>query len=184
MTDHQQELWIGGRGVARGYPNRPDLTDERFLPDRFGPDPAGRMYRTGDLARSLPDGNIEFCGRIDDQIKLHGYRIDLDKTVFIGYSNGANLLVALMLLHPGLIRNVVLMRSMLVIDDVPPPDLTGTKVLLLTGKHDSYGEFAPRLKAELSRTGADLTAAELDMGHEIGAPDIAAIQQWLKDKGL
>ncbi|NUS67114.1 MAG: ring-cleaving dioxygenase [Ensifer adhaerens] len=113
-----------------------------------------------------------------------GYRIDLEKTVFIGYSNGANLLVALMLLHPGLIRNVVLMRSMLVLDDVPPPDLSGTKVLLLTGKHDSYGDFAPRLKDELARSGADLTAVELDMGHEIGAPDIAAIQQWLQDKGL
>lgn len=113
-----------------------------------------------------------------------GYRIDLEKTVFIGYSNGANLLVALMLLHPGLIRNVVLMRSMLVLDDVPPPDLSGTNILLLTGQHDSYGEFAPRLKAELSRTGADLTTTELDMGHEIGAPDIAAIQQWLEEKGL
>lgn len=113
-----------------------------------------------------------------------GYRIDLDKTVFIGYSNGANLLVAMMLLHPGLIRNVVLMRSMLVLDDVPPPDLSGTRVLLLTGKHDSYGEFSPRLQSELSRTGADLTAVDLDMGHEVGAPDIAAIQQWLEEKGL
>lgn len=113
-----------------------------------------------------------------------GYRIDLGKTVFIGYSNGANLLVALMLLHPGLIRNAVLMRSMLVLDDVPPPDLTSTKILLLTGKHDSYADFAPRLTSELSRTGADLATAELDMGHEIGAPDVAAIQQWLKEKGL
>lgn len=89
-----------------------------------------------------------------------------------------------MLLYPGLVRNVVLMRSMLVLDDVPPPDLSGTKVLLLTGKHDSYGDFAPRLREELVRTRADLTAVDLDMGHEIGAPDIAAIQQWLQDKGL
>ncbi len=113
-----------------------------------------------------------------------GYGIDLSKAVFIGYSNGANLLVALMTLHPGLIRNVVLMRSMLVLDDMPTPDLAGTNILLLTGESDSYGQFAPRLKAELAKTGASLTALDLDMGHEIGAPDIAAIQQWLGDEGV
>jgi amino acid adenylation domain-containing protein/FkbM family methyltransferase len=71
------ELYIGGSGVTRGYLNRPDLTAEKFVPDHFSPDPDGRMYRTGDLARYLPDGNIEFCGRIDDQVKIHGYRIEL-----------------------------------------------------------------------------------------------------------
>jgi amino acid adenylation domain-containing protein/FkbM family methyltransferase len=71
------ELCIGGWGVARGYLKRPDLTNERFLPDPFDPAPGERLYRTGDLARRLPDGNIEFCGRIDHQIKLHGYRIEL-----------------------------------------------------------------------------------------------------------
>lgn len=71
------ELHIAGSGVTRGYLNRPDLTAEKFVPDHFSPDPDGRMYRTGDLARYLPDGNIEFCGRIDDQVKIHGYRIEL-----------------------------------------------------------------------------------------------------------
>jgi amino acid adenylation domain-containing protein/FkbM family methyltransferase len=71
------ELYIGGAGVARGYLNRPDLTAERFVPDPFGPQRGGRLYRSGDLVRSLPDENIEFCGRIDDQVKLHGYRIEL-----------------------------------------------------------------------------------------------------------
>jgi amino acid adenylation domain-containing protein/FkbM family methyltransferase len=71
------ELCIAGSGVARGYLNRPDLTAERFVPDALGPHPGGRMYRTGDLARYLPDGTIEFCGRMDDQIKLHGYRVEL-----------------------------------------------------------------------------------------------------------
>ncbi len=72
----QGELYIGGRGVARGYLNRPELTAERFVPDPFAEEGDARLYRTGDLARLLPDGNIEFCGRIDDQIKLHGYRIE------------------------------------------------------------------------------------------------------------
>jgi len=69
------ELCVGGAGVARGYLNRPDLTADKFVPDPFKP--GGRLYRTGDRARYLSDGNIEFCGRIDDQIKLRGYRIEL-----------------------------------------------------------------------------------------------------------
>ena len=71
------ELCIGGCGVARGYLNRHDLTAEKFVADPFSPDPRARLYRTGDLARCLPDGNIEFCGRIDHQVKLHGYRVEL-----------------------------------------------------------------------------------------------------------
>lgn len=71
------ELYIGGSGVARGYLYHPELTAEKFVADPFGGDPAARLYRSGDLARTLPDGNIEFCGRVDDQIKLHGYRIEL-----------------------------------------------------------------------------------------------------------
>ncbi len=72
----QGELGIGGSGVGRGYLNRPELTAEKFVPDPFADAPA-RLYRTGDVARFLPDGNIEFCGRLDNQVKLHGYRIEL-----------------------------------------------------------------------------------------------------------
>ena len=71
------ELCIGGAGVAREYLNRPELTAEKFIADPFGRKPGGKLYRTGDRARYLPDGNIEFCGRIDFQVKIHGHRVEL-----------------------------------------------------------------------------------------------------------
>jgi acyl carrier protein len=70
-------LYIGGAGVAAGYLNDPVQTAARFVPDLFSANPDSRLYRTGDLARYLPDGNVEFLGRGDHQVKVRGYRIEL-----------------------------------------------------------------------------------------------------------
>jgi amino acid adenylation domain-containing protein len=71
------ELHIGGVGIARGYLNRPELTSEKFISDPFSNEPQARIYKTGDLARYLPDGNIEYLGRVDHQVKIRGFRIEL-----------------------------------------------------------------------------------------------------------
>ncbi len=71
------ELHIGGVGLARGYLNRSDLTDKKFIPNPFSNELGSRLYKTGDLARYLPDGNIDFLGRIDNQVKIRGFRIEL-----------------------------------------------------------------------------------------------------------
>jgi len=82
------QLFIGGAGLARGYLNLPDLTAERFLPDPFDK-PAERLYATGDLARYQEDGNIEFLGRADKQIKLRGFRIELEEVEAVLQSHSA-----------------------------------------------------------------------------------------------
>jgi amino acid adenylation domain-containing protein len=89
------ELFIGGAGVGRGYLNRPDATAANFVPDLFADVPGQMNYRTGDLARYLPDGNIEYLGRLDDQVKVRGVRIELGE-VEAGLSE-----------HPAVRENVV-----------------------------------------------------------------------------
>jgi amino acid adenylation domain-containing protein len=93
------ELYIGGVQVARGYLGRPELTAERFPPDPFSPEPGARFYRTGDLARYLPDGAIDFLGRIDHQVKLRGLRIELGE------------IEAAIAAHPAVREAVVLARA-------------------------------------------------------------------------
>ncbi|WP_375467717.1 amino acid adenylation domain-containing protein [uncultured Nostoc sp.] len=93
------ELYIGGEGLARGYLNRPDLTAEKFISNPFSPNPKSRLYKTGDLARYLPDGHIEYLGRIDYQIKLRGFRIELGE------------IETALLQHPEVKEGVVIVRE-------------------------------------------------------------------------
>jgi amino acid adenylation domain-containing protein len=93
------ELYIGGAGVAREYVNRPDATKKSFLPDLFSGTGGSQIYRTGDLARYRPDGVMEYLGRADNQVKIHGYRIELEEieTALAG--------------HPDVQTNVVVTRD-------------------------------------------------------------------------
>jgi amino acid adenylation domain-containing protein len=96
------ELYIGGTGVAKGYYKRPDLTAARFISDPFSKRPGARLYRTGDMVRRLKNGELEFLGRADGQIKLRGFRIELGE------------IESILSTHPALEQVVVLLR-----EDVP-----------------------------------------------------------------
>ena len=93
------ELYIGGDGLARGYLNRPELTAQRFIPNPFSDKPGARLYKTGDLARYLPDGNIEYLGRIDHQVKIRGFRIEMGE------------IEAVLACHPAVRETVVIARE-------------------------------------------------------------------------
>lgn len=93
------ELFIGGSNLARGYFNRPDLTAAKFIPHPFSPVPGERLYRTGDWARYLPDGNIEYLGRMDSQVKVRGFRVELAEVETI------------LAMHPSVEKAVVLLRD-------------------------------------------------------------------------
>ncbi|HEV7667183.1 MAG TPA: amino acid adenylation domain-containing protein [Thermoanaerobaculia bacterium] len=125
------ELLIGGAGLARGYRGRPDLTAERFIPDPFAKTSGARLYRTGDLARWLGDGELEFLGRIDHQVKVRGYRIELGE------------IEAALEQHPALRAAVVVVR------EDSPGDQRLTAYVVAGGASVEHGELPPVLRRHL-----------------------------------
>ena len=123
------ELFVGGAGLARGYLNRPELTAEKFIANSFG---AGRLYKTGDLARFLPDGNIEFLGRIDTQVKIRGFRIELGE------------IEAALSQHPAIREVAVIAR-----EDVPGDKRLVAYFVAENPPADLVGELRVHLRASL-----------------------------------
>jgi len=123
------ELCIGGAGVGRGYVNSPELTARKFVPNPFISRDRGRLYRTGDRARWLPDGQIEYIGRVDDLIKLRGYRIEPNEIVGVLNRHPAILASAVVarqdgMENPRLVAYIVLNRAQ------SPPTITELRELL------------------------------------------------------
>ncbi|RWH79211.1 MAG: alpha/beta hydrolase [Mesorhizobium sp.] len=119
-----------------------------------------------------------FAGFITAAAKRHG--IDLSRTIFLGYSNGANLVSSVMLLHFGRIERAALLRPMPVLDEVPPADLSKARVLIIAGAADlTYAPFAPALVTLLESHGAAVDAHTIASGHEIGDRDAEIVREWL-----
>ncbi|TPM41368.1 alpha/beta hydrolase [Mesorhizobium sp. B2-3-4] len=138
---------------------------ERITPTRFDQD-------------SIRAETAAFAAFARDAAARHG--LDLDRAAFLGYSNGANLVSSLMLLHPGIVRKAVLLRPMPVLDNVPSTNLAGTRTLIIAGAADeTYGPFAPALVTLLSLHGTEIDARIVASGHEIGDPDAAIVRSWL-----
>jgi amino acid adenylation domain-containing protein len=126
------ELYIGGPSLARGYCSRPDLTEQKFVRNPFSSQPGSRLYRTGDLVRRLPAGEIEFLGRLDEQIKIRGYRVEPEE------------IVALLNAHPEVVNACVIDRE----------DQAGEKRLVaylvfVPGPTPSAGTFREHLRTQL-----------------------------------
>ena len=126
------ELCISGDGLARGYLNRPQLTAEKFVPNPFSYEPGARLYRTGDLARRLPDGSIEYLGRIDHQVKLRGLRIELGE-IEDALSG-----------HPAVYNAVVMVR-----EDIPGHKQLAAYVVLHPGVAVTSNELLDFLRTRL-----------------------------------
>lgn len=110
-----------------------------------------------------------------------GYRLDPERLTFLGLSNGANFLAAVVALHSGLIRKAILLRGMPVLDDLPVADLSGCEVLMVSGRQDAFAERADALAAWFAGRGANLTHHWIDGGHGLSGEDAGIVQVWLKE---
>ncbi|MFD1328752.1 VOC family protein [Mycoplana ramosa] len=152
---------LRGRSMDEGYPRFfRRITAVTFDQEEIGSEAAA-------LAAFIDEANA-------------AYGLSPDKTVFLGYSNGANMLGALMFLHPGIVRNAVLLRAMNVLENVPMADLSGTNVLMVTGQSDPYGPYAADMEAFLERAGASVENRTLPAGHDIGAADVDLVRQFVQ----
>jgi acyl carrier protein len=139
------ELYVGGGGIARGYLNRPQLTAERFVANPFHGDPASRLYRTGDRCRWRPDGDLEFLGRLDNQVQLRGFRIELGE------------IESVLNERPGVARSVVTLR-----EDQPGDKRLVGYYVMDHGHKASSTELAHHLRLRLPEYMVPSTLVELD----------------------
>ncbi|HTH83435.1 MAG TPA: amino acid adenylation domain-containing protein [Mucilaginibacter sp.] len=135
MPGTEGELYISGVGVNKGYINRPDLTAEKFIDDKFSDTPGQKMYRTGDLGKVLKNGDIQFLGRIDSQIKLRGYRIETEEIEYQLKLN-ENVKNALVTVHEDAVKNLRLVAYIVPLTPVKETDASA---------------WTDSLKAELSK---------------------------------
>jgi len=126
------ELHIGGASLARGYLNRPKLTEEKFIPNPFSHEPGARLYKTGDKACYLPDGNIQFLGRLDNQVKIRGFRIELGE------------IEAVLAQHPVVRETVVIAQ-----EDAPSDKRLVAYVVANEGHEPTVSELRRFLKEKL-----------------------------------
>lgn len=113
---------------------------------------------------------------------IRGYGLDADRIGFLGYSNGANLLGAIMQLHPGVVRRAILLRPVQALENPPAADLAGTRVLMLSGLRDPFNRMAPALEQALVAGGADLDARLIEAGHELAQADLDAATEWMAEE--
>jgi amino acid adenylation domain-containing protein len=171
------EIHVGGAGLARGYLRRPDQTAQRFVPDPFSSEPGARLYASGDLARRLPDGSLQFLGRIDHQVKVRGFRIELGE------------IEAALRAHPGVLDAAVLAQR------PPAPDASPARLDSDPGSAAGSGEAGTtELRRFLKRQhapGHAGTAGETRLvayvavaaeGAPEGAPRVGELRRFLQEK--
>ncbi|MBB3994861.1 phospholipase/carboxylesterase [Sulfitobacter undariae] len=133
-------------------------------------------YDQADI-RSEAEAFVAFMGMV-----VTGYGLDKDMISFLGYSNGANLLGAIMQLHPHVVRRAILLRSVQALETAPKADLAGTSLLMLNGEIDPFGRMAPALEKALRNGGAKLDSRTLPSGHELTPNDASEAANWLSSQ--